>query len=119
MARPMMAAMPHRYAPLSAMNTRFAVEMPVETPDGAGGQERSYLAFGALWGQLKLVSGEERWRADRAEQALRWRIETRWRTGIEAGMRLKAGARVFDILSAADPDGTRRRLLIEAEEVTR
>ncbi|WP_348529923.1 phage head completion protein, partial [Methylobacterium gnaphalii] len=42
----------------------------------------------------------------------------RWRAGVSPEMRLAAGPRRFAIRSAADPDGGRRDLVCEVEEIS-
>lgn len=41
----------------------------------------------------------------------------RWRDGVLPAMRLVSGDRVFNIVSAIDPDGMRAELVITAEEL--
>ncbi len=89
----------------------------MEDPDAAGGVTRSFAPVGSLWAAVTRLSGGEAWTADREAQALSWRIEIRFRAGIDAGMRLRRGTRLLEIESVADPDGRRRRLVIDAREI--
>lgn len=103
---------------IGARRRRFTLELPQESADGFGGVIRSYAAGPQLWGSIELVSGEERVRAGRPEQAATHRVRLRYRDGVTAAMRLAAGPRRFAIRSAADPDGRRRDLVCLVEEVT-
>ncbi len=103
-------------AAIAAMRTRLVLEAPAGTPDGAGGEIRTYLPRGLIWAAVTRVGTDEIRDDDRAAQAIRWRIETRFRADLDAGMRLRLGARLFDITGIADPDGRRRRLVIDAVE---
>jgi len=105
--------------PVGALRRRLLLETPVETPDGAGGQFRSFETIAAVWAQVEWLSGNERWRGERPEQAVSHRITLRWRDGVDAGQRLRDGEQVFDIRAVADPDGARRRLVCLVEEVSR
>ena len=105
--------------PVGALRRRLLLEAPVETPDGAGGQLRSFEAVAAVWAQVEWLSGDERWRGGRPEQAVSHRITLRWRAGVDAGQRLRDGQRLFDIKAVGDPDGGRRRLVCLVEEVGR
>ncbi len=107
---------PRKPAPPGALRTRFVLEAPVETPDDAGGVVRVFASAGAVWAALARLSGSEGWEADREAQTLNWRAEIRFRAGIDAGMRLRRGTRILDILSVADPDGRRRRLVLDCRE---
>jgi head-tail adaptor len=96
---------------------RLVLEAAVDTPDDAGGFTRAHVAFGAVWASLVWLGGDERERADRPEQAGRWRLSFRWRAGVTAGMRLRDGQRLFEIMATGDPDGSRTRLVCLCEEV--
>jgi SPP1 family predicted phage head-tail adaptor len=105
-------------APIGARRFRLAIEAPTLLPDGAGGARESFAVMGRCWASLRRLSGEERWRADRFEQAGRYEITLRWRAGIDAGMRFRLGARLFAILSVGDPSGARTQLVCLCEEIT-
>lgn len=109
--------MPDRI-PVGARSRRFILEIPQEAPDGFGGVLRTYQAGPQLWGAMALVSGSERVRADRPEQAVTHRVTLNFREGVTAAMRLTLGLRRFDIRSASDPDGSRRNLVCLVEEIT-
>jgi SPP1 family predicted phage head-tail adaptor len=103
--------------PIGARSRRFVLEVPRESPDGFGGVVRSFAPGPQLWGALEMLSGGERRRADRPEQALTHRITLRYRPGITAAMRLTSGLRRFAIRAAADPDGSRREVVCLVEEI--
>lgn len=104
-------------SPVGAMRRRLLLERPVGTPDGIGGETPAYTLVAAVWAQLEWLSGEERWRAGRPEQALSHRISLRWRAGVDAGQRLRDATQIFEIRAVADPDGGRRRLVCLTQEV--
>lgn len=99
------------------MRRRLVLEAPVAAPDGLGGTTASFAVVGALWARLEWLSGVEQWREGRPEQVARYRVTMRWRRDVDAGRRLRDGARIFDIRTAADPDGARRRLVCVVEEI--
>jgi SPP1 family predicted phage head-tail adaptor len=102
---------------VGALRRRLVLEAPVATPDGLGGRTQIFQTVAALWAQVEWLGGGERWRLGRPEQAGSHRITLRWRAGVDAGQRLRDGARLFDIRAVADPDGGRRRLVCLAEEI--
>lgn len=104
---------------VGALRRRLVLEAPVETPDGAGGQLASFETVAAVWAQVEWLSGNERWRGERPEQAASHRITLRWRSDVDAGRRLRDGDKVFDIKAVGDPDGGRRCLICLVEEVRR
>lgn len=66
--------------PVGALRRRLMLEAPVETEDGASGRLRSFETVAAVWAQVEWLSGDERWRGERPEQAASHRI-TRHRAG--------------------------------------
>lgn len=104
---------------MGAMRRRLVLEAPVETPDGLGGTQQRFRRIAALWAQLEWLAGAERWREGRPEQVGTHRITLRWRHGLDASQRFRDGDRLYAIRALGDPDGSRRRLICLAEEVSR
>ncbi|KPF65508.1 hypothetical protein IP69_17580 [Bosea sp. AAP35] len=105
-------------APIGALRRRLTLEAPVATPDGLGGATLTFETVAALWARLEWLSGGEHWRRGRPEQAATHRVTLRWRSGVDAGQRLRDGDRLFDIRAVADPDGSRRHLICLVEEIS-
>lgn len=103
--------------PIGQMRRRLTIEIPVETADGAGGVVRSFASIGTVWAQVNWRGGNERWIAGRPEQVGQIRITMRWRAGMNAGMQMRDGTRVFVITSLGDPDGSRNRLELICNEI--
>ncbi len=103
---------------IGAARRRMVLAAPtMPAGDGAGGGAPEFTAVAEIWAALRWLAGEERSRGDRPEQAARWEITLRWRSGVTAGMRLVDGGRAFAILSVSDRDGRHRRLTCLCEEV--
>ena len=62
-------AMKTKSLSIGARARRFVLELPLEQPDGFGGVIRTYAPGPQLWGAIEMLSGTERVRADRPEQA--------------------------------------------------
>jgi SPP1 family predicted phage head-tail adaptor len=103
--------------PIGARGRRFVLEVPREVPDGFGGVVRSFAPGPQLWGAIEMLSGAERVRADRPEQAVTHRVTLRYRADVNGAMRLASGLRRFAIRAASDPDGRRRELVCLVEEI--
>ncbi|KQT58168.1 head-tail adaptor protein [Methylobacterium sp. Leaf456] len=97
------------HASLGARRRRLVLERPVDEPDGFGGRLRRFVAGPVLWGALEPLGS--------SGGGGRYRVRLRYRAGIVPAMRLTDGARRFAIRSADDPDGARRALVCEVEEV--
>lgn len=104
-------------APIGARRRRFVLETPVDEPDGFGGAYRRYVAGPVVWGALAPVGVSERVRGGRADWAPTHRLSLRYRPGVAPPMRFAAGPRRFAIRSVGDPDGCRRELVCEVEEL--
>lgn len=105
-------------ASVGSLRRRLVLETAVTTPDGLGGAAQAFETVAALWARVEFLSGGERWRRGRPEQAATYRVTMRWRAGVDAGQRLRDGDRLFDIRAVADPDGSRRRLVCLVLEIT-
>lgn len=90
------------------LNTRIIVERRTQSKD-AWGQPLpdAWLPVATLWSNVRHMGGSEAIRADAVSSAVRASIRIRWRTGIDAGMRVKVGAAVYDI-KAVLPEMSRR-----------
>ena len=97
------------HVPLGARRRRLVLERPVDEPDGFGGRLRRFVAGPILWGAVEPLGA--------SAAGGRYRVRLRYRPGVVPAMRLVDGARRFAIRSADDPDGARRALVCEVEEV--
>ncbi|PYE35990.1 SPP1 family predicted phage head-tail adaptor [Rhizobium sp. PP-F2F-G38] len=98
------------------MTARMELERPVETPDGQGGISRTFASAGALWTLIEprgALTGERRHEAVSDVEHDVW---IRHRADVSAGMRFRKGARLFVVLSAFDPDESRRYLVCRCRE---
>ncbi|SFK79184.1 head-tail adaptor protein [Methylorubrum salsuginis] len=97
------------HVPLGARRRRLVLERPVDEPDGFGGRLRRFVAGPVLWGAVEPAGA--------AAGGGRYRVRLRYRPGVVPAMRFADGPRRFAIRSADDPDGARRALVCEVEEV--
>ncbi len=102
---------------IGARRLRVELQEPGETADDIGGVTRTFEPRVTLWARLQPGAGTERADAQRAESAATHQLTIRWRNDVTAAMRFVSGARVFNVLAVADPDGRRRDLVCRVEEV--
>ncbi|SOC35598.1 SPP1 family predicted phage head-tail adaptor [Rhizobium subbaraonis] len=98
---------------------RLTLERSVETPDGQGGVSRTYAAFGSAWARIEPVSAGRSAAADAYPMRVTHRIWLRHRGDLTTGVRLRKGARLFDIRTFRDPDESRRYVVCDCEEMER
>ncbi|KQP94701.1 head-tail adaptor protein [Methylobacterium sp. Leaf113] len=108
---------PSTGVPIGARRRRFVLERPLEEPDGFGGVVRRYVAGPLLWGAIEPLRPVARTRFGRAEAVATHRIRFRFGPEITPAMRLASGPRRFAIQSAGDPDGRRREVVCQVEEL--
>ncbi len=103
------------------LNRRLVLEAPVRVPDGAGGQEESWVELGTVWAELRARTGRD---AEGEEAHL---SVTGYRVTLRAapygapsrplpGQRFRDGARILAILSVAEADSDGRYLTCTAQE---
>lgn len=107
-------------ADIGSMNRALILERAVDTPDDVGGVTRRWCRVARLWAAVERpqAASSERDRSDRRELAMTYRVTLRWRGDVTGNCRFRDGKRLLAVLSAADPDGWRRRLVCVVEEVT-
>ena len=92
----------------SAFSKRITIERRTSAQD-AWGQPipDAWTPVASLWANVRHMGGAEAIRADAVTSSVRASIRIRWRTGIDAGMRVKVGAAVYEI-KAVLPEMARR-----------
>lgn len=100
-----------------AARRRMILEAPMETPDDIGGVTRRFAPVATLWASLTPVAAAERREGGRMELAITHRVRMRWRPGVVAAMRLRLGARLFEIRGVHDEEERHRALVCQCEEI--
>jgi SPP1 family predicted phage head-tail adaptor len=101
---------------LNELNRRLTVEVPARTSDDGGSAIISWQPAGDVWGDIRAVAARETVGADGRTQRVSHEIRLRYRADLTGGMRLRLGARIFDIRALRDPDERRRWLICQTEE---
>lgn len=99
-----------------AFTARLTIEQAVEVADGQGGVIRTHAAVGAAWARIEPVTADRVSDAGAQAMTVTHRIWLRHRSDLQSGMRLRKGARLFEIRTFRDPDETARYMVCECEE---
>lgn len=99
------------------MTARLDLETFLETPDGQGGVIRSTVVLATLWARIEPLAVFIGERQDERLSEASHRIDLRWRGDLKAGMRLRKGPRLFEIMAAIDPDESRRIISCRCREL--
>ena len=103
-------------ASIGAMRHRLVLEEPSRIADGGGGAVESWLAVAEVWAAITPRSGGEHVVGESIEGRATHAIDMRYRMGVSPSMRLRFGARLFEILAVVDVGERRRRLRCHCRE---
>ena len=99
-----------------AFRTELALEEAALAPDGMGGHSEAWQEVATIFARVEPVSAGARFGAGQTLEEVTHRITLRHRTDLRSGMRFRRASRVFEIVTAHDPDETRRYLVCRARE---
>ena len=102
---------------IGKLRRRLQLESPVEAADEIGGFSRTWTNVASVWGEIETLSGEDTFEASQGQIQLTHRVTVRWRPDITGAMRLRDGARAFEIIAALDGDAQRRFLVCRCREI--
>lgn len=97
----------------------IVIQSPRENRDAGGGFGDPWadpIKVAAARAKIQPLRGNERLRAMQLEDTVTHRITMRYRAGITAKMRVKFGARLFNIRAVIDPEERNRFLELMCEE---
>lgn len=98
------------------MRFQVGIEEPQATPDGAGGYSEGWIEIAKVFAKIEPLTARDEYGAAQTLEEVSHRITIRFREDVESGMRLRRGARLFDILTVHDPDETGRYLVLRTKE---
>lgn len=93
---------------IGRLRHQLILEQPVRTPDGGGGTSESWSTVATLWAAIISTGGTENFDVDALTGRISHEIVLRYRPGIEPAMRLRLGARVFEIAAVINIDERNR-----------
>ncbi len=96
------------------------VSRTVTSQDSHGQDVTARTVIGTYWGEVRALQGREMQAAQQKWSDAKFRVETRYQPGVSfsTDRSIEWGSRTLDILSAEDPDGMQRRMVIYCREVT-
>jgi len=95
---------------------RVTFQKSVETPDGYKGHTITWESVVTVWAQVKPLSGREYFYAHQIKNVVSHRIRMRYRTDVNAEMRIRFGDRYFSIESIFDMEEGQEFLEILCQE---
>lgn len=89
------------------LNRKVVIERRVTGQDALGQPSTTWETVATVWADIRILGGLETLKAGADTSIVKASIRVRWKTGIDAGMRVKHGADLYDIKSV-QPDVSRR-----------
>ncbi len=105
-------------APIKAgdLRHRVTIESATRSSDGAGGSTTEWHSFAEVWAAIWPRTAGESFTLDRVAGTASHDIWIRYRSDVTPDMRIRYGARIFDILGAIDAEDRGRWLKCPCEE---
>lgn len=95
---------------IGAMRHRITIEAVTRSGDGGGGATETWTPVADVWAAIEPVTGTETAAAETPRGAITHTVTMRYRAGLAPAMRLRFGARLFEIVALIDPQSRSRRL---------
>lgn len=102
-----------------SLRRELSLQACTPAPDGLGGHTEEWAEVATLFGRVEPISASSVFGADQTFEAVSHRITVRWRANLAIGMRFVSQGRIFDIVTAHDPDDSGRYLVCRAREAGR
>ncbi|MEW9806809.1 phage head closure protein [Mesorhizobium marinum] len=99
-----------------SLRTELSLQASTVSPDGLGGHSQSWIEVATLFARIEPVAASSVFGADQSMETVTHRVTIRWRPGVASGMRFVKQSRIFDIVTAHDPDDSARYLVCRARE---
>lgn len=97
------------------LNRRILIQAPVRTDNGKGGSAKSWADVQSVWAEMIPLRGSEALNQSLLEQRQIWKVTIRHRDDVTPDNRLQFAGRPMNIITAEDPDGMRKWLVMTAE----
>lgn len=102
---------------IGRLRNRVTIQRLAPGQDEYGQPLQVWENYAVVWAEVKDVSGREYFESRQIPtSSVTTKVTIRYRSGLDAGMRVVGGKRVLNIQSIIDPDGKKRELLLMCEE---
>ena len=99
------------------LNRRCLLQSPSQSVDAIGQPIPGWTDVALVWASIRHLSGVEAIKADAVTSTVKASIRIRYRTGLNAGMRVVHGAQVYSIEAVMPDVGGREYVDLVAEVV--
>ena len=92
---------------MAALNTRVIIERPSVARDAAGQPIEEWTLVGEVWANVRYLNGIETIKAGAETSLAKASIRVRYRTDLNASMRVRHGATTFQVIAVLPDEGAR------------
>jgi SPP1 family predicted phage head-tail adaptor len=100
---------------IGRLNKRITIESQAVTFDAVGQQVESWSTFATVWANIKHNSGAETIKSDSITSTVKASFRIRYKSGIDAGMRIKYQTSLYRIMAVLPHVEDKRYVDIVAE----
>lgn len=97
---------------------RVTLQAPATGQDAAGQPLTGWVDVAQLWADIRSTGGLEAIKAGAITSVVHTSVRLRWRTGLNAGMRVLHGVTVYSVLSVLPDQAGRQFVDLVCQEVT-
>jgi SPP1 family predicted phage head-tail adaptor len=91
-----------------ALNRMVQIQQRTSVPDDIGQPQDVWVSVAAVWASIRQPRGLEAVRADKPASEVQTSIRVRYRTNVDAGMRVLHGASVYHVEAVLQDDAGRQ-----------
>jgi SPP1 family predicted phage head-tail adaptor len=95
---------------------RVELQRATITRDPMGGEVKTWAQLGIHWASVEPLTGQETFAAQQEGAKVDVRIRLRYEPGIVPTLRVRHGARIYDVTAVLDLEGRHRELHLMATE---
>jgi SPP1 family predicted phage head-tail adaptor len=99
------------------LDQRITLQQITETRDSFGGVTETWTDVATVWAGISMLSGRESFAAQHVYAEATHRVIVRYRTGVDAKMRVKWGSKYLNIISVDETVRRKGMLVLVCEEV--
>lgn len=98
------------------LRKRITLQARSIVQDGLGQQVATWTDVSTIWASIEPLGGRELMLAQAIKSESTHKVQTRYRPGVTAAMRIKYGSRIFNIQNVMDEEERHRLLIINCNE---
>ena len=100
------------------LNRRITIQQLASGQDALGQMVQTWTDVALVWANIRYANGSETIKADAETSVAKASIRIRYRTGLNAGMRVLYGTTVFNVLAVLPDEAKHQHVDLACERVS-